>query len=56
MEKRGIDISRYQGKPDFSKLKNAVDFVILQAGFWNSYADRTLTDENRPQFCFVEIT
>lgn len=33
MEKRGIDISRYQGKPDFAKLKNAVDFVILQAGF-----------------------
>jgi GH25 family lysozyme M1 (1,4-beta-N-acetylmuramidase) len=32
-EKRGIDISRYQGKPDFAKLKNAVDFVILQIGF-----------------------
>ena len=33
MEKRGIDISRYQGKPDFSKLKNEVDFVIVQAGY-----------------------
>ena len=33
MEKRGIDISRYQGKPDFGKLKSEVDFVILQAGF-----------------------
>ena len=32
-EKRGIDISRYQGKPDFGKLKSAVDFVIVQAGF-----------------------
>lgn len=30
---KGIDISRYQGKPDFAKLKNEVDFVILQAGF-----------------------
>ena len=29
----GIDISCYQGKPDFSKVKNSVDFVILQAGF-----------------------
>jgi GH25 family lysozyme M1 (1,4-beta-N-acetylmuramidase) len=33
MKKSGIDISRYQGKPDFSKLKNEVDFVIVQAGF-----------------------
>ena len=33
MEKRGIDISRYQGKPDFSKVKNDVDYVILQAGY-----------------------
>lgn len=33
MQLKGIDISRYQGKPDFSKLKDQVDFVILQAGF-----------------------
>lgn len=33
MEKRGIDISRYQGKPDFAKVKTAVDYVIAQAGF-----------------------
>ena len=33
MAKKGIDISRYQGKPDFAKLKNEVDFVILQAGY-----------------------
>lgn len=32
-DKKGIDISRYQGAPDFGKLKNEVDFVILQAGF-----------------------
>lgn len=33
MEKRGIDISRYQGKPDFVKVKTAVDYVIVQAGY-----------------------
>lgn len=33
MTLRGIDISRYQGSPDFSKVKDTVDFVILQAGF-----------------------
>lgn len=31
--RKGIDISRYQGKPDFSKVKNDVDYVILQAGY-----------------------
>lgn len=31
MATKGIDISRYQGAPDFGKLKNEVDFVILQA-------------------------
>lgn len=30
---RGIDISRYQGNPDFSKVKTAVDFCIIQAGY-----------------------
>lgn len=33
MEKRGIDISRWQGKPDFGKLKSEVDFIIIQAGY-----------------------
>lgn len=33
MATRGIDISRYQGKPDFSVLKSSVDYVIAQAGF-----------------------
>lgn len=32
-QKKGIDISRYQGTPDFSKVKNDVDYVIIQAGF-----------------------
>lgn len=29
----GIDISRYQENVDFSKVKNEVDFVIIQAGY-----------------------
>lgn len=33
MSKKGIDISRHQGKPDFSKVKNSVDFIIIQAGY-----------------------
>lgn len=32
-KKRGVDISQYQGTPDFAKLKNAVDFVIIKAGY-----------------------
>jgi GH25 family lysozyme M1 (1,4-beta-N-acetylmuramidase) len=30
---KGIDISRYQGKPDFTKAKKEVAFVIMQAGY-----------------------
>lgn len=30
---KGIDISRYQGKPDFVRVKKEVDFVIMQAGY-----------------------
>lgn len=45
-EKRGIDISRYQGKPDFGKLKSAVDFVIVQIGF-GRYASQVDTDFER---------
>ena len=30
---KGIDISRYQGAPDFAKVKKEVDFVIMQAGY-----------------------
>ncbi|SDA10226.1 Glycosyl hydrolases family 25 [Ruminococcus sp. YE71] len=32
-DKRGIDISAYQGSPDFAKLKGKVDFIILRAGY-----------------------
>lgn len=30
---KGIDISRYQGSPDFSKVKSEVDYVIVQIGY-----------------------
>lgn len=30
---KGIDISRYQGNPDFAKVKKEVDYVIVQAGY-----------------------
>lgn len=30
---KGVDISRYQGSPDFSKVKKEVDYVIVQAGY-----------------------
>lgn len=33
MSKYGIDISYCQGTPDFSKVKSAVDFVIMQIGY-----------------------
>jgi GH25 family lysozyme M1 (1,4-beta-N-acetylmuramidase) len=33
MSKQGVDISHYQGTPDFAKLAKKVDFVILQAGY-----------------------
>lgn len=33
MRKYGIDISRHQGKLDFSILKNEVDFIILRAAY-----------------------
>ena len=32
-KKKGIDISRYQGTPDFTKVKNEVVFVLVQAGY-----------------------
>ena len=30
---KGVDISRYQGNPDFAKVKKEVDYVIIQAGY-----------------------
>lgn len=34
----GIDISKYQGKVDFNKLKNHCNFVIIRAGY-TGYGD-----------------
>ena len=42
----GIDISRYQGKPDFGRLKSEVDYIILQAGF-GKYASQTDSEFER---------
>lgn len=39
-ERKGIDISRYQGTPDFRRLKDSVDFVIIQAGY-GRYSSQT---------------
>jgi GH25 family lysozyme M1 (1,4-beta-N-acetylmuramidase) len=43
MSKKGIDISHFQGTPDFSKLKGKVDFVIVQIGYgrYTSQVDKT---------------
>jgi len=30
---KGIDVSMWQGKIDWSKLKDQIDFAILRAGF-----------------------
>ena len=44
-KKKGIDISRYQGTPDFTKVKNEVDFVLVQAGYgkYSSQKDISFT-------------
>jgi GH25 family lysozyme M1 (1,4-beta-N-acetylmuramidase) len=51
MTKKGIDISRYQGKPDFAKLKNEVDFVILQAGYGRYSGQKDLEFERSYSEC-----
>lgn len=41
--KRGVDISKYQGTPNFTKLKKAgVSFVIIRAGFGKRNIDPQL--------------
>ena len=51
MEIKGIDISRYQGKPDFGKLKSEVGFVILQAGFGRYASQRDAEFERNYSEC-----
>ncbi len=36
---KGIDISHWQGKPDFDKLKTQVDFIIIKATEGTNYVD-----------------
>ncbi len=40
MAEKGIDVSRYQGSIDFSRLKSETDFVIIQAGY-GKYSNQT---------------
>lgn len=40
--KKGIDISQWQGKVDFSKVKTQVDFVILREGYRQTIDPRFL--------------
>lgn len=51
MVKKYIDISYYQGDPDFEKVKNEVDGVIIRAGYGQNNIDkkfvRNITECNR---------
>jgi|SRR5579885_870949 len=40
---KGVDISDYQGRPDFDKLKRAVDFVFTKATEGVGFTARTLS-------------
>ena len=48
IQKKGIDISKYQGKVDFKTLKDEVDFVIIRAGYgagnYDSMLERNVTE------------
>lgn len=48
---KGIDISRYQGNPDFSKVKSQVDFVIIQAGYGKYESQKDPTFESNYKGC-----
>lgn len=39
MEKKGIDISAYQGDIDFAAVKNSVDFVMIRSGYGYYHED-----------------
>lgn len=51
MKKTGIDISHYQGKPDFAKLSEQVDFVIMQAGYGRYSYQKDSTFERNYEEC-----
>lgn len=51
MATKGIDISRYQGSPDFARVKNEVDFVILQVGFGRYSSQRDAQFERSYSEC-----
>lgn len=45
MTKYGIDVSYYQGKIDWEKVKNRIDFAIIRCGY-----GRDLPSQDDPQF------
>lgn len=51
MDKFGIDIARYQGKPDFAKVKDCVSFVIVQAGFGRYASQKDVEFERNYSEC-----
>lgn len=40
--KKGIDVSEWQGKIDWDKVKNEIDFCIIRAGYGNNDIDAAL--------------
>lgn len=48
---KGIDISRYQRSPDFSRIKNDVDFVIAQAGYGRLSSQKDSSFERNYEQC-----
>ncbi len=49
---KGIDISKYQGSPDFAKVKNSgIDFAILRAGYGRYATQKDPTFENNYNMC-----
>ena len=39
MALKGIDVSKWQGTIDWSKVKDQVDFAIIRAGYGTGYVD-----------------
>lgn len=51
MKLKGIDISRYQGSPNFPDVKNSVDYVIAQIGFGRYSSQKDVSFERTYSEC-----
>lgn len=51
MQMKGIDVSMWQGKIDWSKLKDQIDFAILRAGFGRESFQKDSQFENNYKGC-----